>query len=80
MWEEIEREFAAIPKRKYDANPIKNRKIQEKILEENIRFFTAAILKAHGSHTGALESYNGPTSPFNKLNDWGIYFNEFIPL
>jgi len=77
MWNEIRKEFQAIAKRKYDENPVKNRKMQEKILEENLRFLVAGLLEAHGSDTRALTSYNSPTSAFNKLNEWGVYLSEF---
>lgn len=78
MWNEIRKEFEAIAKRKYDDNPTKNRKMQEKILEENLRFLIAGLLEAHGSDTKAFTSYNAPTSAFNKINTWGIYFSELV--
>lgn len=78
MWNEIRKEFEAIAKRKYDDNPAKNRKMQEKIMEENLRFLIAGLLEAHGSDTRALASYNAPTSAFNKINDWGVYFSDLV--
>jgi hypothetical protein len=77
MWNEIVAEFEAIPKRKYDPDPIKNEKMQRKLLDNNIRYFLAAITSLN-TDTRFLSSYNAPTGPFNRLNDWGIYFDQVI--
>jgi hypothetical protein len=77
MWSEIRKEFEAIPKRKYDANPVKNKKMQEKILEENLRFMIAGIMERHADNR-TLAYFNAPNSPTNKLNTWGVYLNDFL--
>lgn len=77
MWKEIVHEFEAIPNRKYSDDPIKNKKMQEKLLESNLRKFLAAVMKLY-SEPRSLSWYNSPTGPFTQLNKWGIYFDKMI--
>lgn len=77
MWKEIVHEFEAIPKRQYDSNPVKNRQMQEKLIEMNLRKLLSAITKLY-TDTRMLSSYNAPTWHFKQLNRWGIYFDELI--
>jgi len=77
MWKEIVHEFEVIPKRQYSPDPVKNKAMQEKLLEMNLRKFLAAIVSLN-TDTRVLSSYNAPTWYFNKLNDWWVYFDELI--
>ena len=77
MWKEIVHEMEAIPKRIYDKDPEKNKKMQRKLLDHNIRYFIAAITSLN-TDTRFLSSYNAPTWPFNRLNDWGMYLDKVI--
>lgn len=77
MWREIRNEFEAIPKRKYDPDPVKNEKMQRKLLESNLRKFLSAIVSLN-TDTRTTSSYNAPTWFFSRLNDWGVYFDDVI--
>jgi len=77
MWEEMEAEFKAIPKRQYDPNPVKNKKMQKALLEENLRFLSAGIMESSNDNR-TLSLFNAPNALTNKLNDWGIYFTDFL--
>ena len=78
MWKEIENEFKAIPKRDYyPGDPEKTRKMQEKLLEHNLREFISAVLGTYTSWRG-IESFNAPTWYHTALNHWGVYFNEMV--
>ena len=79
MWSEIRKEFEAIPKRKYHQDPIKNKRMQEKILEENLRFLIAGIMTTNNDSRG-LGYFNAPNSATNKLNNWWVYLNDFAIL
>lgn len=84
MWEEVQKEFEAIPHRDYagDGNPssAENRSLQIAILKDNFQRFLSWIFKISGSNSKELTSYNSPTWPFSKLNTWGIDMQKFIDL
>jgi len=61
MWtDEIVPEMVAVTKRKYDSDPMKNKEIQKKILEKNLRDFLTAIMGMH-AEIRTLAAFNSPT-------------------
>jgi len=78
MWtDEIVPEMVAVTKRKYDSDPMKNKEIQKKILEKNLRDFLTAIMGMH-AEIRTLAAFNSPTWKFSKLNDWWVYFDQLV--
>ncbi len=78
MWtEEVVPEFIALTKRQYDPDPVKNRAIQKKLIEINLRDFLSAIMGMH-AEIRTLANFNSPTWKFSKLNDWGVYFDQLV--
>jgi hypothetical protein len=61
MWsDEIVPEMIALTKRKYDSDPVKNKKIQKQLLEHNLREFISAIMGMHAD-IRTLAYFNSPT-------------------
>ena len=76
-WTEVEKEFRAIPQRQYDSDPEVNRKMQMKLLSDNLGRFISGIMLASGTNASELAGYNTPTWPFNRLNDWWVDMTRF---
>jgi len=76
MWKEVEKEFRAIPQREYDDDPVKNKKMQMKILKYNLQCFIAGILRKM-QNGNEIAGYNKSGWPFNILNKWWIDMTNF---
>ncbi len=77
MWEEVEKEFKAIPKRQYHKDDAINKAMQKKLLEDNLRRLVSGIMKILGSNGRELAGYNSPTWLTSQLNEWGIDMTRF---
>jgi len=80
MWDEVQKEFEAIPHRQYDKDPVKNKQLQRKLLRKNLQDFLSGLLRATGANQREMLWYNSSTSPLSKLNIWGIDMTKLINL
>ncbi len=80
MWDEVRHEFEAIPKRKYHDDDEVNKQMQKKLLKDNLQRFLSGLLLAVGWNPRELLGYNSATTPFAKLNTWGINMEDFTKI
>ncbi len=76
-WDEVQNELKAIPHRQYDSDPEKNKKMQVKLLTDNLGRMMSGIMISVGTNARELSGYNTPTGPFNILNKWGVDMTRF---
>jgi len=60
-WDEIQEEFEAIPHRKYDPDSAVNKKLQIKLLSDNLGRMISGIMLSVGTNAKELAGYNTPT-------------------
>ncbi len=80
MWDEVRHEFEMIPKRRYHDDDRVNNEMQRKLLKDNLQRFLSGLLLAVGWNPRELLGYNSPTTPFSKLNTWGINMEDFMKI
>jgi len=76
-WDEVQKELQAIPHRKYDSDPVKNKELQVKLLTDNLGRMMSGIMISVGTNARELSGYNTPTWPFNILNKWWVDMTRF---